>query len=189
MIISGTFFPLFLPQFLDTLLIDKKKHYFIGSGSDGITKTVKNARTKLLDSFAQKNCCCCLNRFCFFWASSRYIQLSWRACLHGDGGPQIGEVTCGGSPHLSGKRDQIKMRDYVDRRVTHQSGLPHLPGVPHLHVKQALTYFIWNTLINTSVKMRDHFLIKIRIHSEVFIYDLFYILIAFLKCFVVYILT
>ena len=51
-----------------------------------------------------------------------------RACLHGSGGPQIGEVTCGGSPHLSCKRDQIKMRDYVDRRVTHQSGLPHLPG-------------------------------------------------------------
>ena len=28
------------------------------------------------------------------------------------------------------------MRDYVDRRVTHQSGLPHLPGVPHLHVNR-----------------------------------------------------
>ena len=54
------------------------------------------------------------------------------------GGPQIGEVTCGGSPHLSCKRDQIKMRDYVDRRVTHQSGLPHLPGVPHLHVNRPL---------------------------------------------------
>ena len=37
--------------------------------------------------------------------------------------------------------------------------------------------------------MRDHFLIKIRIHSKVFMYDLFYILIAFFKCFVVYILT
>ena len=37
--------------------------------------------------------------------------------------------------------------------------------------------------------MRDHFLIKIRIHSKVFIYDLFYILIAFFKCFVVHILT
>ena len=27
-------------------------------------------------------------------------------------------ITCGGSPHLSCKRDHIKMRDYVDRRVT-----------------------------------------------------------------------
>ena len=51
-------------------------------------------------------------------------------------GPQIGEVTCGGSLLLSCKRDQIKMRDYEDRRVTHQSGLPHLPGVPHLHVNR-----------------------------------------------------
>ena len=41
-----------------------------------------------------------------------------KACLHGDGGPQAGEVTCGGSPHLSFKRDQIEMRDYMDRRVT-----------------------------------------------------------------------
>ena len=31
-----------------------------------------------------------------------------RAYLHGSGGPQIGEVTCGGSPHLLCKRDQIK---------------------------------------------------------------------------------
>ena len=29
----------------------------------------------------------------------------------GGGRPQIGEVTCGRSPHLSCKRDQIKMRD------------------------------------------------------------------------------
>ena len=54
-----------------------------------------------------------------------------RACLQG-GGAQIGGVTCGGSPHLSCKRDQIKIRDYVERRVTHQNGIPHLPGVPHL---------------------------------------------------------
>ena len=39
-----------------------------------------------------------------------------RACLHGCGGPQIGEVTCGGSP-LSCKRDQVKMRDYADGQV------------------------------------------------------------------------
>ena len=59
-----------------------------------------------------------------------------RACLHGRRGPQIGEVTCGGSPHLSCKRDEIEMRDYMDKRVTHQSGLPYLPGVPHLQVNE-----------------------------------------------------
>ena len=39
-----------------------------------------------------------------------------RACLHEGGGPQVGEVTCGGLPHLS--------------------GLPRLPVVPQLHVKK-----------------------------------------------------
>ena len=43
-------------------------------------------------------------------------QNSLRVCLHRGGGPQIGEVTCGGSQLLSCKRDQIKMRDYMDRR-------------------------------------------------------------------------
>ena len=53
-----------------------------------------------------------------------------KAFLHGGGGPQVGEVTrLAGvtrlsiesliwSPHLSFKRNQIKMRDYMDRRVT-----------------------------------------------------------------------
>ena len=58
------------------------------------------------------------------------------ACLHAGRGRQVAEVTRGGSPHLSCKRDQIKMRDYMDRRVTHQSGLPHPPGVPHLYVNR-----------------------------------------------------
>ena len=40
-----------------------------------------------------------------------------RASLLGGGGPQVGEVTRGGSPHLSCKPDQIKMTDYMDRRV------------------------------------------------------------------------
>ena len=30
----------------------------------------------------------------------------------------VGEETCGGSLHLSCKYDQIKVRDYMDRRVT-----------------------------------------------------------------------
>ena len=42
----------------------------------------------------------------------------FRACFYEGGGPQIGGVTCGGSPHLSCKRDQIKMRDHMDRRAT-----------------------------------------------------------------------
>ena len=41
-----------------------------------------------------------------------YVWQTLRACLHGGGGGgggvQIGEATCGGSPHLSCKRNQIK---------------------------------------------------------------------------------
>ena len=49
----------------------------------------------------------------------------FRACLHGGGGPQVGVVTCGGSPHPLCRRDQIKMRDYMHRRVTSPAlGLP-----------------------------------------------------------------
>ena len=36
-----------------------------------------------------------------------------RACLHGSWGPQIGEVTCGGSPHLLCKRDHFKRKDLI----------------------------------------------------------------------------
>ena len=46
------------------------------------------------------------------------LTMPVRACLHEGGGPQVGEVTCGGLPHLSCKRDHIKMRDFMDRRVT-----------------------------------------------------------------------
>ena len=42
-----------------------------------------------------------------------------RAYLHGSGGPQIGEVTCGGSPHLLCKRDQI-----TNERLHGQTGYP-----------------------------------------------------------------
>ena len=60
---------------------------------------------------------------------------SLRACLHGGGRSQIGEVTCGGSPHLSCERDQIKMRDYMDRRATPPTWGPSPP------CKQALSCF------------------------------------------------
>ena len=59
-----------------------------------------------------------------------------RACLHEGGGPREGEVTCGGLPHLTCKRAHIKMRDYMDRRVTPPWGLPRLPEFPHLHVNR-----------------------------------------------------
>ena len=59
---------------------------------------------------------------------------SLTACLRGGGGPQIGEVTRGRSPHLSCKGDQIKMRDYMNRRVTSPTWGPPPP------CRQALSF-------------------------------------------------
>ena len=61
-----------------------------------------------------------------------------RACLHGSWGPQIGEVTCGGSPHLLCKRDQIKMRDSMDRQVTPPKQVTSPTWGPPPPCKQAL---------------------------------------------------
>ena len=54
-----------------------------------------------------------------------------RTCWHGAGTLRIGEVTCGGSPRLSWNRDQIKMKNYVDRRLIP----PKRPGYLTLRVK------------------------------------------------------
>ena len=42
----------------------------------------------------------------------------------GDPRYEVGEATCGASPHLSCKRDQIKKRDFMDRRVTPPTWAP-----------------------------------------------------------------
>ena len=63
----------------------------------------------------------------------------FRACLHEVGGPQIGEVTCGWSPHLSCKRNQIKMRDNMDRRVTPPKRVTSPTWGPPTPCKQTLS--------------------------------------------------
>ena len=63
-----------------------------------------------------------------------------RACLHVGGRPQIGEITCRGSPELPCKRDQIL---WTGR-------LSHLSGVHQC--KQAITRKITRKLSRTSMK-------------------------------------
>ena len=82
-----------------------------------------------------------------------FLPWSLIACLPGGGGPQKGEVTCVGLPYLTCKRDQIKMRDYMDRRVTspkrvtlHTCGpLPLCKEAPNLSVHEILVvlFFSW----------------------------------------------
>ena len=60
------------------------------------------------------------------------LRQRFRACLHGGGGPQIDEVTYGGHPtyHVNA----IKL----NWEIVWTGGLPHLPGVPHLHVNRPI---------------------------------------------------
>ena len=76
----------------------------------------------------------------------------FRACLHEGWGPQIGEVTCVGSPQLSRKRDQIKIKDYMDRRVTlpkRVTALTWSPPAPPC--KQALNLNLGNAVSDQSL--------------------------------------
>ena len=66
------------------------------------------------------------------------ITLLLKVCLHGGEGPQVGEVTCGGAPHLICKYDQIKMRDYMERRATTPMRVTSPTWGPPLPCKQAL---------------------------------------------------
>ena len=50
----------------------------------------------------------------------------------------MGEVTCGRLPHLSCKSDKIKMRDYMDRRVTSTKQVTSPKWGPPPPCKQAL---------------------------------------------------
>ena len=62
-----------------------------------------------------------------------------RACLHRGGGPQVGEVTCGGSPHLPCKRDKTKMRNYMNRWITPPKRVTSPTWGPPPPCKQALS--------------------------------------------------
>ena len=61
-----------------------------------------------------------------------------RACLHEGGGPQVRKVTCGGLPHLTCKRDHLKMRDCMDRQVTRPKRVTSPTWGPPPPCKQAL---------------------------------------------------
>ena len=67
-----------------------------------------------------------------------------RACLPEGGGSQVGEVTCRGSPRLTCKRDHIKMKNYLDRRVTPPKGVISPTWSPPLPCKQALNRACFN---------------------------------------------
>ena len=70
-------------------------------------------------------------------------KTSLRACVREGGGPQEGEVTCGKLPHLTCKCDHIKMRDFMDRRVTSPTWGPPPPSKQALSAKS----LIWHLFL------------------------------------------
>ena len=84
----------------------------------------------------------------FFYRSGCFqLVFSIRACLHGGGGPQVSEVTRGGSPRLTCKRDHIKMRDYMDRRVTPPKRVTSPTWAPQTPCNRPLLDFIFSLRI------------------------------------------
>ena len=60
----------------------------------------------------------------------------------------MGEITCGGSPHLSCKRDHIKMRNWMGRQVTPHKWVSSPTRGPPPPCKQAI-----NKLVKVWVEM------------------------------------
>ena len=50
------------------------------------------------------------------------------------------------------------MRDYKDRRVTPPSGLPHLPGAPHIHINRPLELTESSKYLKIKIKTRTFLL-------------------------------
>ena len=93
--------------------------------------------------------------FLLLFIKQNPFTLLLRACLHEGGGPQVGEVTRAKLPHLTCKRDHIKIRDYMDKRVTSLPGVPHdqvpensLCGVFFFSREAGISTFSFRTILN-----------------------------------------
>ena len=98
------------------------------------------------------------------WRLQFTVNVTLRACLLR--GTQKGEVTCGGSPHPSCKRDQIKMRDYMDRRACKQAlNLSNDIGYGNALMtnfkQQTLAFPLWELLSDSCSSMSSGMLISL----------------------------
>ena len=66
--------------------------------------------------------------------------------LRGLPGLAVRDTRLGGSPHLSCKRDQIKTRDYMDRRVTPPKRVTSPTWGPPPPYKRALSVRCWGVI-------------------------------------------
>ena len=108
----------------------------------------------------------------FYRSGCFQLVFSVGACLHGGGGPQVSEITRGGSPRLTCKRDHIKLRDYMDRRVTSPKRFTSPTWAPQTPYKQALTrfYIFFQESINIKKSFQSWlnlYIIKVRANTEI----------------------
>ena len=96
----------------------------------------------------------CLFLLLFF--KQNPFTLLLRAWLHEGRAPQVGEVTRGKLPHLTYKRDHIKMRDYMDKRVTSPTWGAPRSGAWKLFMwrfdsrEAGISTFSFRTILNTA---------------------------------------
>ena len=118
------------------------------------TKDIHNFKWQFpLFVLSQWDCCSPARRF-------YTTKFCIRAYLHGGGGPQVGEVTFVKLPHLTCKRDHIKMRDYLDRRVTPPKRVPSPTWGPPPPYKRALVSFssTQGTIVTPKRKLKTMFI-------------------------------
>ena len=82
----------------------------------------------------------------------RTVSVKFRLKGPKGGGPQVGEVTCGKLPHLTCKRDRIKMRDYIDRPVIPAKRVTSPTWGPPFPRKQALYSRAYERIIYKKTK-------------------------------------
>ena len=93
--------------------------------------------------------------FLLLFIKQNPFTLLLRAWLHEGRAPQVGEVTRGKLPHLTCKRDHIKMRDYMDKRVTSPTWRPPRSGAWKLFMwrfffsrEAGISTFSFRTILN-----------------------------------------
>ena len=96
------------------------------------------------------------------WRLGFAVNVTLRACLLT--GPQKGEVTCGGSPHPSCKRDE--MRDYMDRRACKQvlnlsNDIDYGNALMTNFEQQTLALPLWKLLSDSCSSMSSGMLISL----------------------------
>lgn len=111
---------------LDNLSIDWKRLY---KNNNWPTEPMEFSKENSIDAL---HLCTRLDTTTYFQTLRGSSTFTWQNLTKQTGKPAMPAM----NPAISLKHDQIKMCDYMEKRVTPPSRPPHLPGVPHLQVNR-----------------------------------------------------